>query len=296
MVRLHFTASGRLIAAEGRAIQVWDLNARRRMRRHAGDLIGVDRQGQTLLLAADEGLEAREVDTGAARPLAGIDPGQFALAQRARIQTGTKQVAVEDTLAGVDAYRLALETLIDTGLGHPFCDRVALPDEGQWLAVSVRGEGAWGEWARGYCLGPDGQPRFELLLNHQARRPLLVASPAGRYLLAEHQPGRYELIDPASGETLTVFHLTDPRVGQFAALWDAGPRPRLALHEATQAVGVHALEGQPSRLGAFETAAPIEAAVFITADHLALWLAGPQLAVYSLKKWTLIYELDLRGD
>jgi hypothetical protein len=296
-MRLHFTPGGRLIAAEGRMIQVWDLGARRHLQRLSGDLIGVDRLGRTLLLETPDGaLQARDVDSGETLSLAAIDRARFSLAQRVRIQTGNKAAQVQDALTGTPIYQVPVEALADPATsGSPFCDQAVLPDDGQWLAVSISGDSAWGEWARGYCLGPNGRPRFELLLNHEAERPLLVASPGGRFLLAEHQPARYKLIDPADGETLTGFHLTDTRAGRFAALWDAGRSPRLVLHESERSVGVHTLGAEPRRMGALETPAAVEEAIFITADHLALLLETSVLMVYSLKAWRPIYNLDLRA-
>ena len=297
MARLHFTLDGKLILGEGRTIQVWDLNTRRRIQTYSGGLIGVDRQGRALLLETAEGeLEARDAARGDSLPLADLDPGRFALAQRTRIQTGTKAVEVEDVLTGEAIYHVELETLAEIGVTHPYCDRAVLPNEGEWLAVSVCGDSSWGAWAHGFCLGPDGKPRFELNLNPEAQRPLLVASPAGRFLLAEHQPGRYELVDPASGETLTVFHLADPSAGGFAAMWDAEGPPRLVLRESEQAVGVHWLGTEPQRMGTFETPAAVETGVFITSDHLALLLADGRLVVYGVKPWSPVYELDLRAE
>ena len=257
----------------------------------------MDRQGRTLLLEpSGGGLEARDAARGDSLPLADLDPGRFALAQRTRIRTGTKAAEVEDVLSEEAVYHVALEILAEIGVTHPYCDRAVLPDEGQWLAISVCGDSTWGEWARGFCLGPDGKPRFELHLNPAAQRPLLVASPAGHFLLAERQPGRYELVDPASGETLTVFHLADPSAGGFAAIWDSAGPPRLVLRESEQAVGVHWLGTEPQRMGTFETPAAVETGVFVTSDHLALLLVDERLVVYGVKPWSPVYELDLRAD
>ncbi len=291
---LRFTPGGIALTGYDGTIHIWDLKARARLHRQVGELLGVDRQGRTCLVETPEGtIRAWALASGAAVPIESIAPETFALGQRVRTRITSQAVEIDDCLTGQLVRRIELDDLTDPRTGGPHFDRVSMSEDGQWVAVSISGDSTWGEWARGYCLGPDGRTRFEFVLNHLAQSPLLAMSPTGHHLLAEHQQAYYALYDPASGQRLALLQLADAFSPAAAAFWETGTIPRLALQETSWRVGVYAFEDGLARLGGLETRSEVETACFVDEEHLSLLLAGGEMVVHSLRTWQAVYRLAL---
>ncbi|MCS7070138.1 MAG: hypothetical protein NZM00_01420, partial [Anaerolinea sp.] len=238
-LHLRFTADGGILIGAGRdEIQVWHVHERRLLHRQPGKLIGIDRDGHTLLLEApDKAVQARLIDSGAPVALNSIAPDDYLPGQRWRVRRLQRAVEIVDALAGRAIRSLALDSLVDAPTVNAHFSAATLSADGLYLAVAVS-DSTWGEVARGYCLRLDGKTGFAFNVSGLATRPVLQI--AARFLMVETAPSTRTVFDMATGAPVQVLTLADPRSGgQFFATNTAEHPPVIAFQAGRSQVTLY---------------------------------------------------------